>query len=573
MTAPQTLHDYAYDVFQRARVPMPPFDYEVRWREQPRRHKIYPVAPTYTLPIGEPVTTGFWDALRGAAGWPADEPLEIARLGRGLQDTYGLISRRLRVSGNDDSQHKPRAMGTTYARGTANGGGLYPLEFYWINGPSARPTPGIHHWDTSSGRLQRLLAGDVSDHVVEALGVPAHTDQFLLVTVKYWKNSFKYNSFTHHVVTMDLGATLMTLRLEGIVDEAAGRVSHLWFDSSRLDSLLGLDSAEETTLAVIPLPGGPDRTDGVPAVDERPDRHGAVDDGPDPAAAAVATDHPVPAFAEAPASDTVGRPHVELAESERFTRRVPFPAVDEVVAIEQASGEVPRRRLPEPSRLPFAADAPRIALPELPTRPGDALSDVVGRRRSSFGTFSSAEPLTLAELAQLIDAVTLGAQLPTDAGTARFTRPAVFVNHVDRVPAGTYLIDIDTRELVLADPTPPGEFLQAAYFLDNYNVEQAAAVITLLVPVTAVLDTVGGRGIRLANAVTGAATQACYLAAAELGIACGAALGFDNVGYAELLGVAETGERPMIMLMVGRDRGDQADFRFPLSTDFPRGEL
>ena len=144
----------------------------------------------------------------------------------------------------------------TYARGTANGGGLYPLEFYWVSGPSTPQVPGIYHWNTNSGALQRLLAGDVTPDVRAALSGTADTDQFLLVTVKYWKNAFKYNSFTHHVVTSDLGSATEVLRWSGLVAPSEGRPVHMWFDSEILDGMLGLDPVEETVLAVIPLPQG-----------------------------------------------------------------------------------------------------------------------------------------------------------------------------------------------------------------------------------------------------------------------------------------------------------------------------
>ena len=51
MTAIDTVRAYSHDVLSRARVPMPPFGYDVHWDEQPRRHKVYPEAQYFALPI------------------------------------------------------------------------------------------------------------------------------------------------------------------------------------------------------------------------------------------------------------------------------------------------------------------------------------------------------------------------------------------------------------------------------------------------------------------------------------------------------------------------------------------
>ena len=107
---------------------------------------------------------------------------------------------------------------------------------------------------------------------------------------------------------------------------------------------------------------------------------------------------------------------------------------------------------------------------------------------------------------------------------------------------------------------PPSPFLQWQYFLNNYNLEQAAAVITVVVRPAAVVSAVGDRGYRLVNAEVGAVAEAVYLAAAGAGASCGAALGFDNVSLAERLGLTATGEWPALLLLVGNDRADRADF-------------
>jgi nitroreductase len=80
----------------------------------------------------------------------------------------------------------------------------------------------------------------------------------------------------------------------------------------------------------------------------------------------------------------------------------------------------------------------------------------------------------------------------------------------------------------------------------------------------AVLDAVGDRGYRLVHAVVGGISQAVYTASAAAGLACGVALGFDAISYTEELGLEETGELPLLIMMIGHERPRQADFRYEI---------
>lgn len=103
-------------------------------------------------------------------------------------------------------------------------------------------------------------------------------------------------------------------------------------------------------------------------------------------------------------------------------------------------------------------------------------------------------------------------------------------------------------------PGPPGPFLQRNYFLSNYNLEQAGAVLVPTVRTTAVLDTVGDRGYRLVGGTIGAVAQTFYTTAAALGLGAGVALGFDNIAYIEELGLTGTDEAPLLIMLLGHER-------------------
>ena len=513
MTAVDT---YIDAIVRRAREPMEPRGFEPDWGDQPRRHKYYPGASLHPLPSSDPLPGSLHDGLRteGEGEWT------LPRLSSLLRDSYGLTGRRLAVHGNPDLRGMPWFPSATWSRGVASGGGLYPLEVYWVSGPSGPLPPGIYNYSTPHHAMRRLLTGDVTPHVRAALPEDARdTDQYLLVGVKFWKNSFKYNSFCYHAVTMDVGTLLGSWR---IAAGAAGLAlePRFWFDESALDGLLGLDSDDESVLAVVPLPwvGGDRRPTGVPE----------------------------------------GRPSVTVPESERSREVVRFPQVLEVhrEILGSSQEEPDEAALTDVRALPPTATTAPRRLPA-PSPLDVPVTKALRERRSSFGRFSADRPLSRRDLSAILTAASDGSTLLDETGLSRVS---VFVNHVADLAEGSYDFSAEDGELRPVREHDVAGFLQRNYFLNNYNLEQCAAVITVLARPTAVTGAVGPRGYRLVNAEVGAVTQSVYLACAALDVGCGAALGFDNVSYREELRITDEEEWPLLILMIGHERGGQPEF-------------
>ncbi|WP_405677731.1 nitroreductase family protein [Streptomyces sp. NBC_01511] len=543
-------HDYAAAIMQRGRVPMPPADYVPNWSDGPRKAKYYPGVDSLPLPAaGYPAEAsldrgfgGFGDfgASGGDNGPTAEGAFDLTSLSGMLLDSYGLTGRRLGVQANTDLSALPFYPLANWSRGSASGGGLYPVSVYWVSGPRGPVTPGVHYYSTRHHTMQRLLTGDVSGQVRASLGGYAAgppTDQYLVLGIKYWQNSFKYNSFSFHAVSMDLGAAVQTWRMwagaRGLAVEPA-----MWFDEARLQKLLGVRGDEEGVFAVIPLKWAGGR--GSPA---------AAPAGP------------------VPANVSVRRRDVERSR-EVFT----FDALLKM----QAATSAHATERPAPGALAPAAAPP--ADPELPLAPLPAarpmpadVRTVLRRRRSSFGRFDASRPVTGGQLAACLAASVAGSRLGGDTGTGtedggvRLTNLYAFVNHVEGLEPGAYAYDPDAHELRLVKAGRPGEFLQRNYFLSNYNLEQAGAVLVPTIRTSAVLDAVGDRGYRLVNATIGAVAQSAYTACSALELGCGVALGFDNVSYIEELGLDATGEAPLLIMMIGNERPAPADFRYEIA--------
>ncbi|MEW1906628.1 nitroreductase family protein [Streptomyces sp. NPDC086147] len=541
-------HEYAHAVLHRGRVPMEPADHVVNWADGPRRGKYYPDAEAFALPETEdladvPIAPGLLPGAGDLA--PGDHPgFGLPLLSAMLKDSYGLTGRRLGIQANTDLAGLPYYHHANWSRGTAGGGGLYPVSVHWAAGPSGPLTPGLHHYDVQRHALQRLLTGDVTGRVREALGPDApdgalDTDQYLILGVKYWQNSFKYNSFCFHVVCTDLGTLAQTWRIW-----AAARglrlAPALWFDEPALNGLLGVAGEQEAVFAVVPL-----RWDGPRA--ER---------------------------AEVPRTDPRHRPAVRHRDAERSRTLLDFP---QVRAMHRATLAGATAR-PAPDALAAAAaltDTARtdavdggvpVPLPA-PAFPDTGVRRALRERRSSFGRFDARRKVSAEHLSAVL-ATCAGTRLAGDsdpAGKHRLARLYAFVNHVEGIGQGAYAYDPDRGDLRPVVTGPQGPFLQENYFLANYNLEQAGAVLVPTVRTTAVLDAVGDRGYRLAVATAGAVAQGFYLAASALGLGAGVALGFDNVSYAERLGLTGGDEAPLLVMALGHERPGPADFRHEIA--------
>ncbi|MFF3426044.1 SagB family peptide dehydrogenase [Streptomyces sp. NPDC002602] len=514
-------HDYADAIMHRGRVPMEPVDFVPDWADRPRDAKFYPGAETLPLPEPEP----------GSGEGVFTLPL----LSGMLRDSYGLTGRRLGVQANTDLAALPHYTHANWSRGTASGGGLYPVGVYWVAGPGGPLLPGVYHYAPHRHGLRRLLTGEAGAEVRGALGAGFPDSdqycQYLILSVKYWQNAFKYNNFSFHAVSMDVGTVLQTWRLWA--RERGLRIAPaLWFDEERLARLLGVVPHEEGIFAVVPLEW---ESGAAPAL---------------PPSAPVA---PAPAVRHRDAErsrtvltfETAGRIHA--ATLGRAEDR-PVPG-----ALDAAAAGPPAGGAPVP--LPRAAPPVR------------EVTAALRARRSSFGRFDATRAVAPDRLAAVLAdcaAATVGSEAEGPDG-ARLTALYVFVNHVEGVEPGAYAYDPDGHALRLVVPGPPGPFLQRNYFLSNYNLEQAGAVLVPTVRTAAVLDAVGDRGYRLVGATVGAVAQTFYTSAAAHDLGAGVALGFDNISYAEELGLTGTDEAALLIMLLGHERPRPADFRHEIA--------
>jgi len=367
-----------------------------------------------------------------------------------LRLSYGQLDRRLRVTWNQDSADRVLYPEALWGRGTASGGGMYPIEIYWVAGAGGPMTPGVYHYSTAHHAFERLLIGDLTDEVRAACKGAGKSDGFLLVTTRFWKNSFKYNSFCYHVVTQDCGALLGSFEL--IARGLGRRLDRvLWFDDERLDDLLGLDTMEETVLAVVPVPfarhDGSARDGGAGAADAG--RGGLID---------------VPFFERSKV--TISFDQVEQVHRAVLEDRRDRPAIDAARDLSPiAPTGLPEVLLPEPRAVDFPA----------------SLGDVLRSRHTSFGSFDGSQPLGLDELAAVLAGTSSARHYASDVAPPEtgFTGLYVLANRVSGLPSGAYRYDQEGHRLQVVQERPLADFLQKYYYLSNYNLDQVGAVLAI----------------------------------------------------------------------------------------------
>ncbi|WP_436533336.1 nitroreductase family protein [Actinoplanes sp. HUAS TT8] len=486
-----------------------PEDYVTDWGDRPPLFPTYPGAPLRVLPDPADPAERPFPASTGAVLTPYTSEILIWMLRR----AYGPLARNLRVDYNHDGGARTGYPSALWRRGTASGGGLYPLQVYWVAGGR-----GIRHYAPGQHAFEELARGDAAERIRAAVG-SAEGSHFLLISLRFWRNAFKYADLGYHIGTLDLGALLGSL---GLLAAGVSRPFEalLDFDDAALNDALGLDPAEESVLAVVPLPWSDD---------------------------------------EPPVEVPADRPRIAPAEASRTVLRFAWSArVHRTIMAARLTGSAHH----SPARVgPAETGRPPVALPEPAVDPAPA-GTLLGRRRSSSGAMVAIPALPMA---------TLGAVLRwterANPDRGRLTRLSVLVNHVDGLEPGGYRYDPDGHRLhpALTDPGPgwAAHLERIGRRVANYTLEQASAVLVVSGRADAVLAEHGPRGYRLLNAEVGAVVQAGYLAAAAAGIGAGAVLNLDHP-YVDGILEFDGGERAVLCLLIGGEHDEDAAFEHTL---------
>ena len=526
---PSAASAYIRNVLCRAQIPLEPEGHKTNWEDKPRTHKVYFGTKSIRFHGGYSPNEMNLEQVLIDGESAKSRPYDLDSLIELLWVAYGIKRRKVQIYRNEGVSHIHKYMQPVFARGASGGGSLYSLEIYLSTAGEQGLVPGIYNWNSSRNELQRLVVGNVTDSIRQALPDAVEgASSFLIITIKIWKNSFKYSTFAPHVTATDIGTACSTwalwARSRGLEFKP-----QLWFDESSLNEILSLNPDLESAVAVVPLNFGMDESRGSWKV------------------------------------------KVQHEENEKSVNLLRWDRNELVVREmrEAGQGNIPAAHV-NPSRKSGRQVLETIELPE-PTPLTMTLSETLRVRRSTFGMLSDAVgPMTQQDLHAMLLAGLRANQGVDFAGiTPHQTIGAwVLVNNVEDLKPGAYRYQDGKLELMVEGGLC--DFQQRTYYLKNYDFGSTAAVITLTGWPEHLMNQLGPRGLRVQDALLGAACQYIYLAAASLKLGCGAALGFAYDAYAELFDSARVesndpeDEWPMLILAVGPEQQDVAEMQMEL---------
>ena len=426
------------------------------WDTKPEPFKIYPDLPVVALPRDFPVPAE--DALPAISGeLAAGGTLDIERLASLLFFTAGVTKRKTEPGG-----------GTMYFRAAPSTGALYQTEVYVVTADVAGLEPGVSHFSPGDFVLRRLRDADYRG----ALAIAASDADVAVRPASrvlpglYWRNSWKYQARGYRHLFWDSGSMLANLLATATALELPARVVTGFVDLE-VNGLLGLDAEKEGALILVPV-GGQGR--------------------PAPASPVVT--------AIAPAT-------IPLSSSE-----VDYPLLRDAYSNSSLDTESEVQAWRERSRSGSpAAGASVVRLPAPRQAAGRTIAETI-MARGSTREFSG-EPIDAEHLSTALWHATRG--WPADV-PARMVDLYLSVHAVEGVEPGAYAYHPDVHALELIRR---GDFRResASLCLDQALGGMSAATVFFLADLTALLDTYGNRGYRVANLEAGLIGGRLYLAA------------------------------------------------------------
>lgn len=542
-------HKYLEAVFQRTIIPMNPL-FTIDWQDQPSPFQVY--ANVERIPLESELPhwqTSLSDALTGSALCPpANGCLTFQKLSWLLQFATGVLNRRFAPHWGGPPAGT-RYVATGYGRGTPSGGGRYPTEIYLCNGPNSHLLPGLYHYDPAHHALERLQSGNMLRQIqIAAFEHPAvvASNQILLISLHFWKNAFKYGDLAYYLGTLDVGALIASLRI-------LAHALHidlsclLWFRDEALNRLLGQDTLQESVFALMPLRTAP-----------------LVLGTSEGAATRLKQRETFSSELRA------ARSRQSFQRSKRVLRFPRIETIHQATLIEDEA--LPHvQEICEGQNVKREETGPCIALP--PPMQERLQADVFAlfqQRRSSFGRFTRNQALTSAELATLLyqssrDSLYVSDIHQQGIGKLRCTELMVIINHVDGLEQGAYAYDARQHCLWVRRMGNLTSFLQQHHSrLQNYNLAEAGAIITIVGKPGKVLDMYGNRGCRIMNIEAGQTAQIVSLTATALSLGCGIVAGFDNVAIDQSFDAQETDYKSLLLLLVGHEHPTRAELDYRL---------
>jgi SagB-type dehydrogenase family enzyme len=400
-------------------------------------------------------------------------------------------------------------------RAAACTGALYHIDLYLVCGSLPDLAPGVYHFDPRTLTLDVLREGDYRGVISEAVGNAPLT---IVATSTWWRNAWKYRARTYRHAFWDSGTVLANLLAVAHALDIPAQVA-LGFVDDRVADLLGIDSAHEGPVALVPI-----GTDGETPVSDTPSVE-PIDPDTRPL-----SDNEIKydLIQEAYAASTL--PKMDAVNDWRKKRP------------EDGMGTVP------------AGDGKRIDL--APVDDAQAAKTPLHwtiRRRGSCREYDR-ETLSFTKTSTVLDRAIRGVPLDVrdpDGGSLQYTDCYLIVNNVADVPNGRYHYHPDEGALELLRE---GSFRSEAghLALDQRLAADAGLCAFFLADIDEVTDRFGDRGYRIAQCEAALAGGRLYLAAYAHRDLGATGLTFYDDEVTEFFSPRAADQTPMFLWTLGR---------------------
>lgn len=509
---------------------MVPAEHKPDWDDRPSRVRLY--RDRQRIPLAGPATLNRrFQATQGTDNEPSMATLAIM-----LYLMSSPLSRKLDITWNADIP-QVGYLAQEYGRGAASGGGLYPAQLYVVAGSGEQPGEGVYHYSSAQHALVPVRFGAWTEqlaHAVAEQGEEGVFPYYVIISVDFWTNCFKYHNFGYHVCSQDAGVMLGALELACDALGIAQR-SFLAFDDATVNQAVGADGRSESAFVVVGL--GNART-AAPALAD----HAGDDQCP-----------PSPARAWNRSRSVKIPP--DLIDVHQLTMMGPDQVASCVAALTQ------------PAKAPKSS----ATQPVLDSRVRAGLPSILLARRSAWGSLNGGAAVDKEDLLALLDFVWQHAV--SGANSVREPIPpgsvglCVRVNAVGDLGRGAYHWDGQERCLV---PMPSEDLKtwQSTYSMGNYNIDEVGCILFVTGNLPSLVEQYGSRGYRILNAYVGRIAQFAYVAAAALKLDCGAVLGVRAKLVKRVMQLGEN-ENVCIGFYVSKPQDPQHLFDFSLVPDVP----
>ncbi len=219
------------------------------WTNKPSPFKAYRDAKKIALPQPRDMSRiSTLEALKPAPAAVGDQAaISLDGIARLLVFSAGITKRK---TYEDGSEVLFRAASCT--------GALYEIELYLVCGTLPGLDAGVYHFDPLTFSLENLRTGDYRAIIADATDREANCSEAPLIVIStgtYWRNAWKYRARTYRHFGWD-GGTIFA-NLFGMCSALRWPAFLiLGYQDEPVDQLLGLDTEEEVSLALVPIGRG-----------------------------------------------------------------------------------------------------------------------------------------------------------------------------------------------------------------------------------------------------------------------------------------------------------------------------